>query len=757
MPYFITDSAEGCAGWATIKDDGEVIGCHETKQAAIDQMIAVSIAEGMEPGGERNLDGPPAIVLEVDGVLVDADGMPRENVIRFVDEYEGEVIIITARVESERDATVGELERIDADWDQLRMRPSEDADIFAFKSEDLKDILDIYNVEIAIEADDEIRAEYARIGITTLTPEAVDPEELPEMLGRSVRVLPENYRPASSDDVPDGRRCSNCRFYDASRQEGSRRWCERWDDYVSPSYYCNAWRAAAAYADRQTGASTPAPPEDQIEGSDENAPGSASGAGGDIELSAATETALRNKVQDHNDAMSEADRPAWTRTTFGQLAAVYRRGAGAYSTSHRPGVSRGAWAMARVNAFLYLLRTGRPQNAAYVGDNDLLPEDHPRSTRSIERQVDLTLPRYIRDAARRGLELRAEGFGGDGLVERTIREARLMADGEVSEDKVIRVAAWAARHLVDLEAPANSDADADGWPGNGAVAFYLWGIDPLDPQPAIEWFERKRDQIRAEEETDAERCYPSIRVHERPGATLFRMENGIEQRRVTVNEFEVRDAAEGAGSMFVGLAAAFNSPSLPLPFIERIAPGAFSRSLRSRNEIKLFVNHDTSRVLASKRAGTLRLWESDRGLEVEADLPDTTDGRDMAVLLKRGDVDSMSFGFSVPRGGDSWSDDGQERELREVRLHEVSVVTGFPAYEATTATVRSLDGLVDATGLEAEKLNAALSALEAGETLDEDLAGVLDAAVTKLRADRDDVAQALALKQKQLDMLLARV
>ncbi len=750
MPYFITDSAEGCAGWATIKDDGEVIGCHESKQAAIDQMVAVSIAEGMEPGGERNLDGPPAIIVDIDGTLITFEGDPIENVVRFVDEYEGEVIIVTARVEDDRAMTIAELDAADVDWDQLFMKPNADADSVMFKSETLKDLL-------AIENDEDVRAEYARIGITTLTPEAVDPEELPEMLGRSVRVLPENYRPASSDDVPDGRRCSNCRFYDPSRQEGSRRWCERWDDYVSPSYYCNAWRAAAAYADRQTGASTPAPPEDQIEGSDENAPGSASGAGGDIELSAATETALRNKVRDHNDAMSEADRPAWTRTTFGQLAAVYRRGAGAYSTSHRPGVSRGAWAMARVNAFLYLLRTGRPESANYVTDNDLLPEDHPRSTRSLTRQVDLTLPQYVRDAAARGLELRAEGYGGDGLVERTIREARLMARGEVSEDKVVRVAAWAARHMVDLEAPQNSDPDAEGWPGAGAVAFYLWGIDPLDPMPAIAWFERKRDEIREEEEDEDRRWYGALQVRDRPGATLFRMENGVETRRVNVNEFEIRDATEGDGSTFVGYGAVFNSPSQPLPFIERIAPGAFSRSLRSRNEIKLFVNHDTSRVLASKRAGTLRLAEDSHGLRVEADLPDTTDGRDMAVLLKRGDVDSMSFGFSVPKGGDSWSDDGQERELREVRLHEVSIVTGFPAYEATSASVRSLDGLVDATGLEAEKLNAALSALEAGEMLDEELAGVLDAAVTKLRASRDDAAAALAMKQKQLDVLLARV
>ena len=52
MPYFITDKADGCSGFATVKEDGEVIGCHTTKQDAVDQMIAVSLAEGIEPGGE---------------------------------------------------------------------------------------------------------------------------------------------------------------------------------------------------------------------------------------------------------------------------------------------------------------------------------------------------------------------------------------------------------------------------------------------------------------------------------------------------------------------------------------------------------------------------------------------------------------------------------------------------------------------------------------------------------------------------------
>jgi len=80
--------------------------------------------------------------------------------------------------------------------------------------------------------------------------------------------------------------------------------------------------------------------------------------------------------------MKEQNKPDHTRTTLGQLKAVYRRGAGAYSTSHRPGKTRGQWAMARVNAYLYLLRNGRPENPKYTTDYDLLPKDHPKSTRA---------------------------------------------------------------------------------------------------------------------------------------------------------------------------------------------------------------------------------------------------------------------------------------------------------------------------------------------------------------------------------------
>lgn len=168
----------------------------------------------------------------------------------------------------------------------------------------------------------------------------------------------------------------------------------------------------------------------------------------------------------------------------------------------------------------------------------------------------------------------------------------------------------------------------------------------------------------------------------------------VEFRTVEVGGLELRAVGEAADQPmhFAGYAAVFDSPSEPLPFVETIAPGAFTRSLKSGNEKRMFLNHNTDQVLASTRAGTLVLTEDDRGLHVEAELPDTTYGRDLSVLMKRGDVHSMSFGFSVPKGGDTWSADGSSRELREVILHEVSVVTGFPAYPATEgAQVRTID------------------------------------------------------------------
>ena len=120
---------------------------------------------------------------------------------------------------------------------------------------------------------------------------------------------------------------------------------------------------------------TPAPKKDQIKGSDKNKKGSASGSK-KVVFSKATENSLAEKVKTHN-----AKAPEGRKASLGMLKAVYRRGAGAFSVSHRPGMSRNQWAMGRVNAFLKLLKSGKPTNSAYKTDNDLLPASHPRSTK----------------------------------------------------------------------------------------------------------------------------------------------------------------------------------------------------------------------------------------------------------------------------------------------------------------------------------------------------------------------------------------
>jgi HK97 family phage prohead protease len=345
MPYFITDQSADCSGWATIKDNGEVLGCHESKADAIAQMVALSLAEGIDPGGER--------------------------------------------------------------------------------------------------------------------------------------ALPENYRPALALDVPEGRACGNCMFYDETNTDGDRAWCGRWDEYVRGDYYCNAWQS------------------------------------------------------NERTAMS------------------------------------------------------------------------------------------------------------------------------------------------DLE------------------------IRTIDTEP-----------------------------------------------------LELRAAATGDGMQFSGYAARYDSPSLPLPFTERIAPGAFTRSLKSRNDIKMFVNHSDLHVLASTRSKTLRLEDRADGLFVEADLPNVSYANDLRELIAAKVVSTMSFGFSTVR--DSWSDDGAERTLQEVRLHEVSVVTSTAAYPTTSASVRNLRLIARRTATDFDALTDAIAALELGE-LSADQANLLrtvvDSAAGKLEQIPVDPTVPMSILVNKLDLI----
>jgi HK97 family phage prohead protease len=202
-----------------------------------------------------------------------------------------------------------------------------------------------------------------------------------------------------------------------------------------------------------------------------------------------------------------------------------------------------------------------------------------------------------------------------------------------------------------------------------------------------------------------------------------------------VFDFDLELREDGDGRTLVGYAALFNSRSENLGgFTEVIAPGAFSRSLKSRNDVKLLWNHDTSAVMGSTRAGTLTLTEDDKGLRVEASLPNTTHGNDARELIKRRDVSGFSFGFSMPgKGGDEWNAEGTERTLRSVRLHEISL-TPFPAYTATngTASVRGLDKIAQRAEVDADQLADALLKVEQGEEITTDDRNLLNKVIETL-------------------------
>jgi HK97 family phage prohead protease len=362
------------------------------------------------------------------------------------------------------------------------------------------------------------------------------------------------------------------------------------------------------------------------------------------------------------------------------------------------------------------------------------------------RQVNLAPPAYMRAAARQGLKYYEEGLGGDGLVPRTIREARAMASGTVSEDKWIRLRAWIARHLDDLDS-ADAKPGADGYPSAGVVAHLLWGSGPskTSARRALTYAEGVVARIEQENE----------------GRMKGNKVSQIEQR-VNTTEFEVRE--EGDGMHFSGYAALFESPSQPLPFTEKIARGAFKRSLRARNDIKFLWNHDSGEILGSTRAGTLTLSEDDRGLKVEGMLPNTSRGRDVAELLRRGDVDAMSFGFSVPQGGDTWSADGSERTLKSVRLHEVSVVA-WPAYTATagTVSVRKYEKTAERAEVNADALADALLKIEDGLNITSDEQEMLSRVINTLAPEPEAVesepevtgdVSMLELKKKKLELLM---
>ena len=573
MPYYITENNPECANWAVEKENGELMGCHTSKQSAIDQAVAISLAEKTEFIGERAAVGSLAVGDFVSWSPLD----PK----------------VAAQIES-----------VQEQFAVVRLFDYEDG---IFEPTDKMMIINVFQLEkiptpkmIAIEV------------------EQIDEIDEPDDEGAN---LPDNYRPALAQDVPEGRACGNCFFFDESRvnAEGDKAWCERWDDFVDGGFYCNSWQS-----------------------NDEG------------------------------------------------------------------------------------------------------------------RAINQEAPAYMRAAARRGLEYYEEGLAGDGVTPKTIREAREMAEGRVSDDKWVRIAAWIARHLVDLDSP-DANPESDNYPSAGVVAHLLWGSGPSkrSAQRAKDYADSVVARIRQEETNSMDNKDKWLKVARAIALKIDGVEPEAKQPEIRTNSVDFEIRAEGDGMTFTGYASVFNSPSEDLGgFIEYVAPGAFKRSLQSRNEVKLLWNHDSGEPLASLRGGTMQLVEDERGLKVTAQLPNTTRGRDVAELLRTNVINEMSFGFNVIK--DNWSRDGQTRTLESVRLFEVSVVS-FGAYKATEAAVRSQPTI------NPDQLADALLKLESGEELDEANATLITDVVAKLKAQpevqeaEDNGLSILDLKQKQFDLLMKRI
>lgn len=337
-------------------------------------------------------------------------------------------------------------------------------------------------------------------------------------------------------------------------------------------------------------------------------------------------------------------------------------------------------------------------------------EDSPDASEDNTRAIPMYKPTSgMKRAAARALRWKEEGKAtGAGTPVGWGRATDIVAGRSMSLSVVKRMYSFFSRHEVDKKGKDFYNTEN---PSNGRIMWDAWGGDA-----GFTWSASivKRESGQRMKMTDAQ--VRATNRAEKIVATLRKI-NGVKpasETRVSDVDFEIR--ADGDKMTFSGYAAVFNSDSQPLPFTERIAPGAFKRTLQARNDVKLLWNHDSGEVLASTRSGTMRLWEDTHGLRVEADLAPTTRGKDLSILMQRGDVNKMSFGFTVQK--DSWSADGQVRTLESVRLAEVSIVT-FPAYEASVAQVRSLDNV------NVEKLSDALLALETEESLTPDQADLL--------------------------------
>ncbi|GCF75073.1 hypothetical protein BC2926_26140 [Bacillus cereus] len=170
------------------------------------------------------------------------------------------------------------------------------------------------------------------------------------------------------------------------------------------------------------------------------------------------------------------------------------------------------------------------------------------------------------------------------------------------------------------------------------------------------------------------------------------MNEKIEQRSFSLSE--VNESSDG---FFVrGLVNQTGEWSQTLydkhgnPFIERVMPSVFENALKRGNDVKLLLEHDKNMLLARTKDESLKLTETSRGLEMEANLVPSNQSEHIHALIKRGTLNNMSFGMVVL--DDSWTKEKgvNQRSITELALYECSIVSD-PAYTQSTVEARSND------------------------------------------------------------------
>ena len=316
----------------------------------------------------------------------------------------------------------------------------------------------------------------------------------------------------------------------------------------------------------------------------------------------------------------------------------------------------------------------------------------------------------MRAEAEQGLEWRREfGRGGTNIG---IARARDISNGRrLPYETVVRMSSYFARHEVDKEAQGFRPGE-DGYPSNGRIAWALWGGDS-----GMAWASRIIREASAE---DAQRNEGD--------------EMAIEFRRTTA---ELR-AVDEDGFTFEGMAAVYDSPSAEGTSPEIVKKGAFARSLaaagRGEWDVKAYADHNPERLLGTTKTGTLELEDREDGLLARIRLnPNVSFHRDLAEIVRTmGKSLGLSFGF-YSTNANKVNEEGV-RELRDVKLVEVSALTGLSPYYPSTISTVSVRSLASEAGLEIEPLRAAVNALLSGD-VSEDQARLLAEAIAAVVAE----------------------